>query len=251
MLQQRCLFSECRVIVRPAFAFLLAFLFAFPAAAQEQPKPDDTVSFDLSAEEWVTTKTARVMLNAEASVNASSEGSMRADMMKAVNDAAKADWRMTSFNRMLDQTGMERWSVSFEARLPEASLSGLAERLKKASKPGMQLRVGTIDFTPSNEEMEAARAALRTKIFKDAGEQLTSLNTTLPGRSYRISQIVFETDVPAAIPMLRSKRMGGAANEISMASPAYAPEDAQNVNVSTKLVLTAHVVFAAIPPVSR
>jgi hypothetical protein len=241
-------FMNCRALS----VFLLAFFLSAPVLAEE-PKPDDIISLDLSAEDWVVTKTAHVTLDVEAAVNASGAGPIRADMTKAVNDAAKADWRLTSFNRAQDQTGMERWSVVFDARLPEAALNGLTESVKKASKAGMQIRVGSIDFIPSREEMEAARAVLRGRIFKDAADQLAALNTALPGRNYRISQITFETDIAVPVRMFRGKSMTDnvALNAIPMgavASSVAIPEQAQDV--SQKLVLNAHVVLAALPPVS-
>jgi uncharacterized protein YggE len=234
---------------RYALAFLFILSFAAPAFAQDQIRPDDAISFDLSAEDWVNTKTAHVALNVEAAVTASNAGTMRADMSKAINDAAKADWRLTGFNRSQDQTGLERWSVSFEARLPEAALNGLRDSIKKASKAGMQITVGGIDFSPSREEMEASRATLRTRIFKEANEQLTSLNATLPGRGFRISQITFETDFPAPIQMFRSKRamdVGGVALSAPAAMPM--PEAEQAPDISQKLILNAHVVFSAVSP---
>ncbi len=234
-----------------ASAVLLATLFLAAPALADEPRPDDTVSFDLSAEEWVTTKTARVTLDVEAAVNAANAGTMRNEMTKAVNDAAKADWRLISFNRTQDQTGMERWSVSFEARVPESALNGLADAAKKTSKAGMQIKVGNIDFQPSREEMETARAALRIKIYKQAGEQLSALNAALPGRTYRLAQVVFESDVPSPAPirMLRSKSAG--AGEMAMSSPAYAPDAVMSNELSSKLTLTAHIALAATPPSPR
>lgn len=234
---------------RLALVLLFLVSFALPASAQEQAKPDDAISFDLSAEDWVNTKAAHVTLEVEAAVNASNAGGMRADMTKAINDAAKADWRLTNFNRSQDQTGMERWSVSFEARLPEASLNGLRDSVKKASKPGMQITVGGIDFAPSREEMETARATLRTRIFKEANEQLTALNSTLPGRAFRISQITFETDFPTPIQMFRGKRMIMDEAVAMKAGEPPMPEQAQDV--SQKLILNAHVVYSALPPVIK
>ena len=231
---------------RIALALLMIFSFAIPASAQEQVKPDDAVSFDLSAEDWVNTKAAHVTLNVEAAVNATNAGTMRADMTKAINDAAKADWRLVGFNRSQDQTGLERWSVSFEARLPEAALNGLRDSVKKASKAGMQITVAGIDFSPSREEMETARTALRTRIFKEANEQLTALNASLPGRAFRISQITFETDFPAPIQMFHGRRMMDEAVMTKAAAPPE-PEMEQTQDVSQKLILNAHVVFSAQP----
>ncbi|MDD3370656.1 MAG: hypothetical protein PHE27_02400 [Alphaproteobacteria bacterium] len=235
--------------VRTFALFLLAFAFSGPALADDLVRPDDTVAFDLNAEDWVSTKSARVVLSAEAAVNETNEGSMRAAMAKAVDAAAKADWRMTGFSSGQDQTGMERWSVTFEARLPEANLGGLSDALKKVSKAGMQIKVANIDFSPSPEEIEAARATLRSRIYKQVAEQLASLNASIPGRSYRIAQIVLDTDMPmsVAMPMYRGKVMAaaGRTNE-SAPVPLYAPDKTREV--SKKLVQNAHVVFAALPP---
>lgn len=228
---------------RLLLASLLALSFAAPALAEE-PKPDDAVSFDLSAEDWVTAKTAHVTLDAEAAVSAASAGSMRADMLKAVNDAAKADWKITGFARTQDQTGLERWSVNFDARLPESELNGLADAVKKASKAGMQLTVGDVDFNPTVDETESVRAALRAHILKEAQDQLTALNASIPGRAYRISQLNFEAN---AAPMyVRPMHKMMMANAV-MASP---PPEAASPDHAQKIELTAHVVFASLPPVA-
>ncbi len=190
----------------------------------------------------MTTKTAHVTLNIEAAVTTANAGTMRADMTKAVSDTAKGEWRLTAFNRSQDQTGMERWSVSFEARLPEPALSGLSDAIKKASKPGMQITVGDIDFSPTLDETEAARAALRLQIFKQAGEQLASLNNALPGRTYRIAQINFDT-IPTPPHLLRHPMMMAAA---VASTPAQSAETSSDH--AQKMTLNAHIVFAAVPP---
>jgi hypothetical protein len=223
---------------------LLALSFAAPALANDI-KPDDTVSLELSAEDWVTTKTARVDLDVEAAVSAANEGTMRADMTKAVNDAAKGDWRLTNFTRSTDQTGMERWSVTFEARLPETALNGLTDAVKKASKAGMQLKVDTVDFTPTLEETEAAKAALRTRVMKDANDQLATLNTTLAGRQYRISDISFQA---------RPYLLGGVRKPMAMmamASGNNASDDSAPQEHAQKMVVEARVVYAALAPVAK
>ena len=227
---------------RLLFASLLALSIASPAMAEEAAKPDDQVSFDLSAEDWVVTKTAHVTLNAEAAVSAANAGGMRADMTKAVNDAAKGDWRLTAFNRTQDSTGLERWSVTFDARLPETDLNGLNDAVKKTSKAGMQITVGDIDFSPTLDEMETARAGLRAHILKEAQDQLAALNAAMPGRSYRVSDVSFDnTGVPVFHPTPR-RMMMATAMAVPAAEEAPAPDHAQ------KIVLNAHVVFAALPP---
>jgi len=218
-------------------AFSLVML--APALAQDAQKPDDFVSFDLSAEDWVTTKTAHVAINVEAAVSATSAGSVRADMIKSVNDAAKADWRLTAFSRTQDQTGMERWSVTFEARVVETELNGLGDALKKASKAGMQMTIGDIDFTPTLDETELVRSGLREHLLKEAAEQLTTVNAALPGRTYRIAQVTFEsTNNPMPRVMRKAMMLSAAVPSATETEPEHAQ----------KLALNAHIVLAALPP---
>jgi hypothetical protein len=223
------------------------------ARAQESmmPKPDDYVVFDLSGEGWVTTKTARVTVTVEAAVSGTNAGTMRSDMMKAVNEVAKSDWRLVSFSRSQDQTGLERWSAAFEARLPENTLNGLGDNAKKQSKAGMQLSVGEIDFTPTSDEMEAARASVRAQLYKSANDQLAALNTTLVGRNYRIAAINF-TGYDGAMPPMPQVLRGPAPLMKAMAMSASNAETAAPASMerAEKVTLSARVTLAAFPPPS-
>lgn len=220
-----------------------------PAFAAEEARPDDRVILDLATEGWVNTKTARVMVGVEAAMNGNAAGTMRDAMTKAVGELAKSDWRLTSMNRSQDQTGMERWSAVYEARLNEADLNGLNEKTKKASKPGMQLMVHNIDFTPTLEETQNTQNQLRVQIYKMANEQLTALNTSLQGRAYRIAMIDFigdEAVAPRAYMAKNARAMTMAAQADSMEMAGAAPMER-----SEKLTLRAKVVLAALPPAGK
>jgi len=227
---------------------ILAALLA-PEARADGYKPDDRVMFDISAEDWVTTKTAHVTAAIEAAVSANTAGTMRADMMKAVAALAKPDWRLTSFTRNQDQTGMEHWSAIFEARLAESDLNGLNDSAKKLSKPGMQLSIIGIDFTPTLEEKETARGGLRSQIYKIASDQLAALNAAMPGRNYRIALVNFTGDEDESTPMPRVIKGRNALSMMAAASPdmSSAPSAAAPVERSEKVILSARIVFAATP----
>ncbi|MGE3624156.1 MAG: hypothetical protein AB7H77_09855 [Bdellovibrionales bacterium] len=241
------------------FRFLLlggfAVLLAGGAGAQEPAhpggkRPDDRVIFDISAEDWITSGTARVAVAVEAAVTSGTAGTMRADMLKAVNELAQAEWRLTSFDRSQDQTGMERWSAGLEARLPETRLSGLGDTVKKLSKAGMQLSIAAIDFSPTLQETEAARSALRVQIYKIANDQLTALGAALPGRTYRIAEIDF-TGEDEALPMPRVIKGHSA---VAMMAPSPVAAEAGGplpIGRAEKIVLTARVVLAAQPETGK
>lgn len=229
---------------RAFFTFLLGFfLFCAPASAEDF-RPDDRVIFTLEAENWVTTQTARVLLNVEAAVTEKTSGTMRAAMAKAVGDVTKADWRLVDFTREQDPTGMERWSARFEARLPEKELNGLAAKAKKNSEAGMQITVALIDFSPTLAEKQETISQTRAEIYKQAEKQLALLNATLSGRAFRIAEINF---TGAAAPFARLNRdmnkmiaaatfAGGAESDVS-----------SSTEKSEKVVLNAYVVLASTP----
>lgn len=221
------------------------------AQAMEKNGHQDTVTFTLSTEDWVTAKTARVIIGVEAAVSGAAAGSARGDMLKAVENVAKSDWKLTGFSRAQDQTGLERWSASFEARLPENALGGLHEAAKKAGKAGMQLSVNAIDFSPTLDETESARAVLRAKLYKSAAEQLTALNAALPNRDYRIAEITF-LDTGNAQPYAQNEivttrqRMVAMPSDATMSPvPVGAPKAMER---SEKISVSAMVVMASLPP---
>lgn len=228
------------------FAFLL-FLLTTPVAlfASDDVKPDDIISVNLTTEGWVSTKTARVSVMVNAAVAADQSGAMRDTMMKTVQGlSAAADWRLTSFNRSQDETGLERWYANYEARLEEKELGGLAAKAKASGKAGMQLQVTNIEFTPTLAEIEAVRADLRKKLMADANKELEAINAALPNRNFRLSQISFEGARPSMPPqvMMMRQKMGGAAMMEQADAAMAAP-----VETAQKMQITAQVTFAALP----
>lgn len=71
------------------FALVLLLLCTPVMVQADEIKMDDRVVFDIAAEDWVSTKTARVVVSVEAAVTGNTAGTMRADMTKAVNDLVK------------------------------------------------------------------------------------------------------------------------------------------------------------------
>jgi len=230
-------------------AFAAVLFFAPDANANPSSqccdRNDDTVSFSLSAEDWVTTKTALVNVNVNASVKALDATNVRSEMLKSVNRLVKADWRLTAFNRSQDASGLESWSVSFEARVPENALDGLQDAAKKASKAGMAIRIASINFVPAAEEIEAVQSLLREKIFKQAVEQLDIINKNIPSRKFRIASISFAGASPASFTRMQpmNPRVMMANADFAESMLAGGGEQA----MSQKLSLTAQVVFATSP----
>jgi predicted secreted protein len=235
----------------PIFLILFSTLF-LPSLAHsyEQPRPEDIVSFSISTEGWVTTQSARVTMGVEAAVSAATAGTTRANMTKAVNDIVKADWRLVSFNREQDSTGLERWSATYEARIPENQLGGLGDKAKQTSKAGMQINVVDIDFSPTLEETQATISQLRVQIYKQVNDQLSALNNSIQGRNYRISNISFNNvGAYPSQPRAYMNKMRHTAQDMAVSStPEIAVAGGGSMERSEKVTVTAHITYAATTP---
>jgi hypothetical protein len=227
-------------VVPPLAVCLPLLLLASPVWAQVPPPVMDQVVLDLTAEDWVGTETARVTVSADAAATGTDAGTQRADLLKAIDGLAPdADWRIVSFDRSTDQAGLERWRAVTEARLAENALGGLAEKARQASRPGLQLRISSIEFTPTLGETEAVRARLRDEIYGKAASELKALEQNFPGRKFRMSNIDFMDQPP--MPYARKTR------EDMQPMATAAPADG-TVNVSEKLVMRARVILSAVAP---
>jgi hypothetical protein len=210
------------------------------------PPQNDMVSLALTQEDWVQTQTARTELAVDASLPGADAGKVRGDILAAIKSLAQgAEWRFTSFNHDQDASGLEHWHAVLEARLPEAQLGGLSDRAKQASKPGTQINVQTIDFTPTLAEIESAKAKLRGDLYKKINEAMVQLNQAESDRKFRIMNIRFENlnSNFAQIAVTAQKRAMGAqfANP-----PPVGSED--GVELSSKIKMTADVTFSSFAP---
>lgn len=228
----------------PALVLTAGLMAAVPAGAQivQPPVFIDTVSLSLTAEDWVKTETARVSLIVDAAGNGAEASQLRPELLKAAASVAdKAEWRILRLDRRQDEAGLDRWQAVLETRLPEAQLAGLAERTKKISRPGLQVRVGTVAFDPTLEETEGVRSRLREELYRKVTAELERLNRTFPDRQFRVAGIDFGEE---PMPKLMATRVAMAPAESDMES------DLVSDGVQEKLRITARVTLGAfaVPP---
>lgn len=215
-----------------------------PIAAVVVPPPVmDEVVLHLSAEDWVTTEAARVAVAIEATATAADAGTgMRDELLAAATSLAPdAEWKVVTFDRFSDPSGLERSRAVVETRLPEQGLGGLADKARQASRPGLQVRIEQIEFTPLLAEIEAVRKRLRAEVYARVGEEMAALQSAFPQRSYRVGSIRFLDERLPMPPMPMMAR----ANEAASFKAADAPVPA---GVSEKLRISADIVLSAVAP---
>lgn len=195
----------------------------------------NTVTLRLSAEQWVTTQTALVTIGINVSVSDNDLGKTQGQIMEKLNQFYKTDWHILSFDRSLDQSGLEKVQALAQARLPGNSLAGLREKAKSISKPGETFTLDNVQFVPDENETRNVNTILRNNIYQQAKTELDALNKLYPDQKYYIHQINFLSDtVPA--PMMQ--KFAVSANSNANAAP---------IDVGDKLRISAVVTLSAAP----
>ncbi|MEQ8588008.1 MAG: hypothetical protein RLO01_15070 [Thalassobaculaceae bacterium] len=206
---------------------------------------DDEVILMLDVEDWVETSSATVRIVADLAVEAGQFGTARSDLVSTLTGLnIDTTWRIVGFTKRADDAGFERWSVTAEARVPEAAVSDLSARTKDATKPGRALRVAEIDYSPTLAEREAVADSLRARIYSRVGKEIDALNAAFADRAFRVRLIDF-TQSYRPMP-----RIAKAEAQLMRSSDAAAPAAGGGLAGAEKATLTARVHLSAAVPAS-
>lgn len=213
---------------------LFACLVVSTMAHAARPLPLDTVDFQVSTKQWVTTQTALLTVHLSATLDNADLVKSRADILNKLSGIAAGEWHLTQFERSQDSSGLEKLSVQAEARVAQSGLTQVYEHAKAVSKPGAIYAVGSIEFKPSLEEVQQVRMALRERLYQQARDEVVRINKVFAGQQYTLNQLVFvegdERLPPKALDMMNA-----------MAVRATAPA----LTVSQELTMTALVQVAS------
>lgn len=214
----------------------LGLCLSLPAWADSSLEPlINKVTLSLSAEQWVTSKTALVQVGVNAAVSGQGIEKIQTEVMQKLNQIAPSDWHLVSFNRQQDKSGLESIQINAQARLAQDALSGLRDKAKGISRPGETFTVDDIQFTPSEEEIRLAGVNLRNNIYQQARAEIDAVNKMYPEQKYYLHDIQFLSSPTEPMPV--------AAN--AMVRLAAAPA----LSVGEKQQLRAVVILAAMPDV--
>ncbi len=151
--------------------------------------PMDDINLSFTVEDWINSNTAEVTMT----VNASTEGQdgldLRTEIKEALETLVDTEWRFIDISRNTGRSGLEEWNVMAQARVEEKDLNNLPSRAKELGRKGLQYRVGNVDFTPTKEQFEDLYRDLRSKINGLISEELSTLNTELSGRKWRVGGV--------------------------------------------------------------
>ncbi|MFX4220308.1 MAG: hypothetical protein ACMVO3_04550 [Thalassobaculum sp.] len=233
----------------PLAALIAAsLLIAAPVRADEtapvtrQGVADDEVILMLDVEDWVETSSATVRVSADLAVESGQFGAARSDLVSTLAGfGIDTTWRIVQFGKRADDAGFERWSVTAEARVPEAAISDLSAKAKDATKPGRALQVASIDYSPTLAEREAVADTLRTRIYARVGKEIDALNAAFADRGFRVRMIDF-TQSYRPMPMAKAEM------QLMRSSDAAPAGGGGGLPGAEKATLTARVHLAATAP---
>jgi len=212
------------------FSLLALFTIASTAIAAKGPILNK-VSLQLQSESWATTKTARVVIGINATLQDRALGQIHGQILNNLKKIAASQWHITQFNRSKSQSGLEQLYVQASTRVPENVLADVRAKAKAVSRPGANYNIVAIQFNPSFAEIEKVKAQLRQKIYADAKAELARLNTVYPNEKFYLHSVSFSDGALRPAP-----RILGLARVAKMATP---------LTVSNKIKLQATVVLAS------
>lgn len=222
---------------------MLIALALSPLAYAGEKQPDlilDKISFQMSAKQWVTTQSALLTVNINATLTNADLVKTRADMMDRLTKIAKGEWHITNFQRSQDSSGLEKLYANAEARIGQAQLTQVYENAKSVSKPGANYSIGQIEFKPSLEETESVRTQIRNSLYKQINGEIQRINQNYPNQKYSLSNLVFLEGQQAVQPRPYQAR--------ELKTMALAAAAAPAVSVSNELTITALVEAASNRP---
>ena len=223
---------------------IIALLSCSNTFAITTPKPCiacfNKVNLQLTAEDWASTKTAKVLVSINAAGNTARLTTLHDSMMQKLSNLSNSNsWHITTFQRSQDKSGLERVYATAETRLSEKSLKTLQTKIKKISRPGETYKVASIMFQPSLQETQQTITKLHNKLYEIANTELAQLNKSYSKQHYYLHNLKFTSTIPP-VPtntMMMAKFAGN--GDGGTAAP---------LTVSNKVILHADVIFASAPP---
>lgn len=171
---------------------ILALSALTPCAYADEPnKVLDTIHFELSAKQWVSTQKATLSVNINATLTDANLVKTRAEIMTRLNKIAKADWHLVAFERSQDNSGLEKLYVHAQAKVEQSALTDVYQQAKAVSQPGAQYVIGDVEFKPGLEERQAVKAKIREDLYQKINEELVRINTLYPNQHFSLNQVIF------------------------------------------------------------
>lgn len=203
--------------------------------------PMSSVNMSLTAEEFITSETARLTFLATYAITDPSVDA-KAEVIAAAHKVLDGEWYVTGVQRDESSAGIDTVAYGLAIRVPEAKVATVAQAIKSVNRSGLRFELQTTDYTPTQAQVEEGNRTLRKKIYAKAKEELDILNTET-GSSGDDSWIIGSVNFNGVPAMAKTNALRANATFYESAGLANAGGDDDEDGVTQKLVLTASVSF--------
>ena len=134
-----------KLAIISSFVLVLSVLSINAVAATGVLPPLDKVSFQLSAEQWAVSTTAKVVVNIDATLNEAQLGTIHNQIMNNLQKiTGNVDWHITEFSRSKNQSGLEQLYAQAEARIPENGLTDLRKKIHNYNRHQKKSKISAV-----------------------------------------------------------------------------------------------------------
>jgi hypothetical protein len=199
----------------------------------------DSVYIELSAEEAIVSDTVKVSVEVVLATKAEDATDVRGTILGSLKTLLDADWAFAKLDRTTNRSGLEEVEATATVRVAEGQLAGLAAKAKDASREGLQLKIGDLDYNPARNVVDEAVANLRKELYIKAQDEALLLNQVLGAGSayeWRVGTIQF-----GSAPRMKMANSRG----IMLESASYAVAASADMGGASSLDLTQKVGLTA------
>ena len=207
---------------------------AEPISAQSTQLTLDTITFQLSAKQWLSTTTALLKININVSLANSDLNKARINIMEQLGNICAGEWHLTQFERSTDSSGLEKLYVQAQVRTDQTTLASVYQKTRAISKPGASYEISSIEFSPSLAEIEKIRQQLRENLYQQTHDELVSLNKIYKNQNFSLNSLVFidGNDInPAPIKAYKTQEASSNNSSSEVLAPTLSNEIIMSANV--------------------
>lgn len=151
----------------------------------------NVVTLPLSAHNWVKSKTAKVVVQLNASVKDKQVLNLPDQLHQTLHKLADQNWHVTHFDKDSDKSGLNKVVIDAQTRLDNQAILKLKQQLKDVSQAGMTYHLKEVSYKPSFKQLQANRAQLRQSIYQQAQQEAQTLQKTYSDKQPHIQSINF------------------------------------------------------------
>ena len=178
-------------LITTALTTSLLTINSWALACNAQACNQNVVTLPISAQTWVKSPTAKVIIELNASIKDQQVLHLPSQLQNTLHKLADQEWHVTHFDKDTDKSGLNKIVIDAQTRLDNEALLKLKKQLKNVSQAGMTYHLKKVDYEPSHQQLKNNRAQLRQSIYHQAHQEAQRLQKTYSNKKIHVQSINF------------------------------------------------------------